>query len=354
MSLRIKLPPKPNEPDSHSEPAPGRRKKRSHLTVNSDDDDDYGDSVRPSPTQVNSDIESDDIANEPDSRFLHQSHSRPTVSLNTRQKRAKRKATPDSLPPIKRKRDISEQYTDDEYTINDTVPPEADMDDDEDFDAENKRHPKRARTKASNKALKGKATASAPEASVKEGHNTSSAKSGAEGSQPHSVAGSKRSRARPLRLEDAGDAGSSPSFSTHSPSPPRETSPPPTTKKRKLPPIKKNRPVGIPGASTPSNTSVPNKAVAVAGPPKQGLPEGPKSATVRKTPATAGNADFDLRNESVYRELFKPVSPEIEKQACYSSSLICSCLGGRKHSAIWVESTGKRRRKAQGVEQVEG
>jgi hypothetical protein len=339
MSLRInlKLPPKPNEPDGHSEPAPGRRKKRSHLTVNSDEEDDYADSTRPG-TQVNSDVESDEIANEPDSRFLHQSHSHPTSSSNNRQKRAKRKATPDSAPPTKRKRDISEQKSDDDYNVNDATPPEADIDDDDDFDAENKRHPKRAR-RTSSKASKGKGTT---EASVKEGHNTSSTKTSAEASQPHSAAGSKRSRVRPLKLDDAGDAASSPSFSTHSPSPPRETSPPPTAKKRKLPHIKKNKPVGVPGASTPSNTSVPNKPIAVAGPPRQGLPEGPKSATVRKTPATAGNADFDLRNESVYRELFKPVSPKFEKRACYALSLICSCLDGRKHSAIWVESTGKR------------
>jgi hypothetical protein len=317
MPLRIKLPPKANEPDGLSEPVPGRRKTRL-LTVTSDEENDYADSGHPSdilsPTQVNSepDLE-EEVANEPDSRFLHQSNSRPTPS-DTRHKRAKRKATPDSTPSAKRKRIVSEQDTDDEYTVdNDAAIAGVGMDGDEDHDVEHKRHTKKARAKSLGKPMKGKGAVSVPESAMKEGRNTSSAKTSAESSEPRPIIGSKRPRVK----QDAGDVASSPDLSaTRSPSPPRETSPPPTAKKRKLPPIKKNKPAGVPGPSTPSGTSAPNKPVTAAGLPKPGLPEGPKSAAVRKTPATAGNADFDLRNESVYRELFKSVSASFGRRSC--------------------------------------
>jgi len=293
MSFRIKLPPKPHEPDYPSGLLPGRRKKRP-LIVNSSEGDDYADLGHSS--DPNSDPESEEIANEPDSRFLHQSSSR-TTPLDTRPKRPKRKATPDGAPPPKRKRAVSEPHTDDEYAI-DTAVAGMDMDGDEDFEAEqHKRQSKKARTKAPGKPMKDKGTVSISESA---GRKASSTKANAESLEPRPIVGPKRSRVTP-RLEDAGDVASSPDISvTRSPSPPRESPPPPVAKKRKLPTIKKNRTAGV--------TGTPNKAVPLSGPPKQGLQEGGKTAPVRKTPATAGNADFDLRNESVYRELFKPVS----------------------------------------------
>ncbi|KAF8238669.1 hypothetical protein L208DRAFT_1387369 [Tricholoma matsutake] len=297
MSLRIKVPPKPHELDIVPDPLPSR--------LNSDEEDYYADSGYPGDsTQVHSGPESEEFANEPDSRFLHQSHLHPTPSSSvTRPKRVKRNATPDSAL-AKRKLAVSEQDTGDEYTIDDeAVIGEADVNVDGDFEAEHKRQSKRARTKTLAKPMKGKTAVGGPEFAVKEGRNTSPTKGTTESSEPHSTIGSKRSRAKPLRLEDAGDAASSPDLSvTRSPSPPRETSPPPAAKKRKLPTIKKNK-TAVPGTST---SSAPNKPVTTAGLPKQGLPEAAKPVAVRKTPATAGNADFDLRNESVYRELFKP------------------------------------------------
>jgi hypothetical protein len=301
MSLRIKLPPKPNEPEYTPEP-PLRRKKRP-FTVNSDEDVDYADSGHPDdiPREAgNSDPESEET-NEPE---LHQPKSRQGPSSDARPKRGKRKAIPDEPPPPKRKRAVSELDSDDEYAIDEDTPG-AGMEDDGDLEADHKRQSKKARTKMPVKQMKGQGA----EGTATEGRKTSPAKASTEPSEPRPITGSKRSRAKPLRPEDAGDAVSSPNISTRSPSPPRETSPPPATKKRKLPPIKKNKPAGATGPSTPSGTSAPNKAAVVAGAglSKQGIPEVSKPAAVRKTPATAGNADFDLRNESVYRELFKTV-----------------------------------------------
>jgi hypothetical protein len=298
MSLRIKLPPKPNELDYTPDPPFGRRKKRP-FTVNSDEEVVYaGHPDSDVPREAgNSDPESEETANE-------QPKSRKAPLSDVQPKRGKRR------------RAVSELDSDDEYAIDeDTATAGAGVDDDDDLEADHKRHAKRARTKLSVKQMKGQGT----ECIVAEGRKTSPAKASAEPSEPRTITGSKRPRAKPLKVEDAGDAASSPNLSpTRSPSQPRETSPPPAAKKRKLPPIKKNKPPGATGPSTPSGTSAPNKAatVAVAGLSKQGLPEVNKPAAVRKTPATAGNADFDLRNESVYRQLFKTVGAKSGIRVC--------------------------------------
>lgn len=85
------------------------------------------------------------------------------------------------------------------------------------------------------------------------------------------------------------------------------TPPPPPPKKPKLPTIKKNKPapgsVNSTGPSTPATRPPLNKTTT--GLPQQnganGLP------LLRKPAATANNADFDLRDASVYAQLFTKV-----------------------------------------------
>jgi hypothetical protein len=301
MSLRIKLPPKPNELSIHPNLPFVARNDPSQSTL-----------TRTSITQIQ-----DILTTFPEKlATLILSQKKPMNLSYTSQSRVK---APRQMPD--RRGAKGKQYqtnrhhqrgsalflsldSDDEYAIDEDTPG-AGMEDDGDLEADHKRQSKKARTKMPVKQMKGQGA----EGTATEGRKTSPAKASTEPSEPRPITGSKRSRAKPLRPEDAGDAVSSPNISTRSPSPPRETSPPPATKKRKLPPIKKNKPAGATGPSTPSGTSAPNKAAVVAGAglSKQGIPEVSKPAAVRKTPATAGNADFDLRNESVYRELFKTV-----------------------------------------------
>lgn len=87
----------------------------------------------------------------------------------------------------------------------------------------------------------------------------------------------------------------------------KEPTPPPL-KKRKLPTIKKNKPpVGSTTASTPSTSRPPAKPEGSVG--GNGI-SGAKDAFAlgqRKTAAGLGNADFDLRDASVYAQLFTKV-----------------------------------------------
>lgn len=83
---------------------------------------------------------------------------------------------------------------------------------------------------------------------------------------------------------------------------------PPIPKKRKLPPIKKNKPTN--GTST--NSSTPGATPAPVRPPMKPLVDERDSlalpvAGARKTAAKANNADFDLRDKSVYASLFMKV-----------------------------------------------
>lgn len=79
----------------------------------------------------------------------------------------------------------------------------------------------------------------------------------------------------------------------------KELSPPPL-KKRKLPPIKKNKPPTA--ASTASSTPSGKPGVKPTEKDAFALP-----TPVRKPAATIGNADFDLRDASVYAQLFTKV-----------------------------------------------
>lgn len=175
------------------------------------------------------------------------------------------------------------------------------VEEDDDFILEHKRPPN-AVGKQKMKGAKGKAVA----ANAK-GH---SGKLRRDSMESVPVAGTKRQRAGQPSREDStvdvvglGDMDTTANATAaRSPSQSKEPSPPPM-KKRKLPTIKKIKGVNASAATT-------SKA-ALAGLAKGAipvLPEVNKPAGVRQTPATAGNADFDLRNASVYRELFKPVS----------------------------------------------
>ena len=82
-----------------------------------------------------------------------------------------------------------------------------------------------------------------------------------------------------------------------------EAEPPP--KKRKLPTIKKNKPST--GPSTPTPVKPPQAAPTpeVSTPTKD--PSGPVGVAARKPAAALGAADFDLRDKSVYDQLFNRV-----------------------------------------------
>ncbi|CCM03109.1 uncharacterized protein FIBRA_05229 [Fibroporia radiculosa] len=86
---------------------------------------------------------------------------------------------------------------------------------------------------------------------------------------------------------------------------PLEEAAPPLPKKRKLPTIKKNK-----ASATPSTPSVAAVSPAV-GEKKDAAADviTPVGVAARKPAATANNADFDLRDKSVYAQLFTKASP---------------------------------------------
>ncbi|EPS98519.1 hypothetical protein FOMPIDRAFT_1126231 [Fomitopsis schrenkii] len=79
-----------------------------------------------------------------------------------------------------------------------------------------------------------------------------------------------------------------------------EAEPPP--KKRKLPPIKKNK------SSTGPSTPTPTKPPTAVPTPEASTPSkssnGPAAAATQKPATTLGASDFDLRDKSVYDQLF--------------------------------------------------
>ncbi|KAF7789514.1 hypothetical protein EIP86_000460 [Pleurotus ostreatoroseus] len=85
----------------------------------------------------------------------------------------------------------------------------------------------------------------------------------------------------------------------------KEPTPPPL-KKRKLPTIKKNKPsAGSTASSTPSTSKpVPKPEASAAGSSGNGTGTDAFALGQRKTAANLGNADFDLRDASVYAQLF--------------------------------------------------
>ena len=111
-----------------------------------------------------------------------------------------------------------------------------------------------------------------------------------------------------LNLDDSlleGDSASTPEFSAKtSPVATKPESPVPgTLKKLKLPAIKKNKPQGTTGTSTPTSATPVTK-------PRLPLDivssSGPKPSEIRK--AQLGASDLDLSNKSIYQELFKTAS----------------------------------------------
>ena len=81
----------------------------------------------------------------------------------------------------------------------------------------------------------------------------------------------------------------------------------PIPKKRKLPPIKKNKPPI--GTSTPSGVPVPKLPTKTSSSDNSALDNlAIPVVGGRKPAATANNADFDLRDKSVYASLFMKVS----------------------------------------------
>ncbi|KAG5641285.1 hypothetical protein DXG03_005576 [Asterophora parasitica] len=201
-------------------------------------------------------------------------------------RRKKRKAG-DGPPPTKRKRVHAEGHPDDDFHVT------AASGDDDDDPVEAKRQSKPT---AKAKARGGKAKAG--DAQDKKAHH------GRPQPEASRSAGTKRprtsSKAEDATVDVVGDLDAEPG--TRSPSQPKEpTSPPP--KKRKLPKINKNKPVGA--ASGPTSAKPPLPAADSTQPVVPILPE---SKTARKTPAMLGNTDFDLRDSSVYRELFKAPS----------------------------------------------
>ena len=122
------------------------------------------------------------------------------------------------------------------------------------------------------------------------------------------------------------------------------TPPPPPPKKPKLPPIKKNKPapssINSTGPSTPATRPPLNKTTT--GLPQQqttanGLPLPP----IRKPAATANNADFDLRDADVYRQLFNKVCPPVSLSAI-RTPLMCRTIARWDNSKLWFESQRER------------
>jgi hypothetical protein len=225
-------------------------------------------------------------------------------------------------PPVKRKRRvISEPESEEEYVVaGDLGDASAPMDEEDDFEVSQRRPGKaKARTKPSGKGTKGS--------------HLERNRGGSTESVP--LGGSKRARPRQtFKSEDVtvdvvGDFEIAPQFSPpQSPAQIQEPSPPPPPKKRaRLPTIKKNKAANSVGPSTPSTSSLPPKPAASLSSAKPPILENNQAsgAGVRKTPATVGNADFDLRNANVYRELFKTVCDIHVLRNWFLSSMAC-CL----------------------------
>lgn len=248
-------------------------------------------------TGSDSEVEATSTA-DADSRFLPQPPRAASPVLKPRVRKPSAKAAAYPLPIKKKRRVISEPESEEEYAGDgDSGNGPAAMEED-DFEVPPRRSAKtKGRTKSSGKGAK---------ESKLDFHRGGSIESAP-------VIGTKRPRPKPSsKLEDMavdiiGD------FEPEAAAPPPQSppqnqdasTPPPPKKRAKLPTIKKNKNMNSVGPSTPSTTSLPPKPTPVKPPTVEASQ--PPVAGVRKTPATVGNADFDLRNANVYRELFKTV-----------------------------------------------
>ncbi|RDB21365.1 hypothetical protein Hypma_011601 [Hypsizygus marmoreus] len=328
MSLRIKLPAKSNDVDQASQPstseAPSRRRKAIKRRIDSDEEEDHdthrSSTVHSSPVGKSSlrgrshTVEGDsdfgpeeDFHAQPDTRFLPHSDAQGPSSSKHRARKPKGKSTGDGPPPTKRKRVVSEALSDEEYAHEEAGALSAD---DEELILEAKR-PLKPAGKMKAKGGKGKGISVEVDDLTKEERHIRPGRHRRNSMEPSQAPRTKRSRAgKPLHVEDVavdiiGDLDQTPEpSSVRSPSQAKDVSPPPA-KKRKLPTIKKNK--GPTKAGVASGGASSKHAQGVAKPLTPLLPEGtkPPIPAVRLTPAMLGNTDFDLRNESVYRELFK-------------------------------------------------
>lgn len=204
-----------------------------------------------------------------DTRFLP-----PESSTSKRSSSKKPKSAPKR--PKKRAVVLSDDDGEDDYAEREDIV--IDDDDDDDFTPEPTTSKRAAPSKAKGKTTK---TAADKPITVKDERRGVPSRSGPSFPGKRGV------------LNDDGDEDDSTSKADSV-----EAAPPPP-KKPKLPPIKKNKPST--GTSTPTGlpAKLPPKPAAVD---KDGLALGVAGA--RKPAATANNADFDLRDASVYASLF--------------------------------------------------
>lgn len=289
-----------------------------------------------------------------DPRLQPHSGSRASSSANIQPKHAKTGGRANAEGPSLTKKIrtvLSESESEDEDEDSEhSHAPSRRVDDDGAFVHERKQHAKQTSTwkgkrgkgvGTGSRVPKGKAKIETKEVLIKDERKVAHIR-GDSGAQESGIsAGAKRPRSKvPFRLEDVavdivGDSVSTPLLevvATDSPPPAKEESPrPPPPKKRKLPTIKKNKGPGSAGPATPSSVAIPSKPVISTGAQKLGGGESGKVPPVavgktRKPAATVGNADFDLRNASVYADLFKTVrsSVSIFHSFGVTVSLICT------------------------------
>lgn len=288
-----------------------------------------------------------------DERFLPDP-PHPLTQASASSSKSRRSA----IPEAKKKRNVvlSDEEEGDEYKLEETnrnSPSRSILDDDNDDDLEQQTNPKRG-VKAKGKTKpragakgKGKGKEAQVPIAMKDERKLTIllGKSRAGSQESTSTAGMKRSRPADMQVdieEEAvvdvvgrgGSISATPEPSTAldlfpaseappgrrtsiSPTKDKEADPPPP-KKRKLPTIKKNKAHGSTTISTPSGSKPPLVGASKGGhtgddaikplPPPLAIST---PAQIRKPAATIGSADFDLRNASVYAELFKGVSTTV-------------------------------------------
>ncbi|KAF9464701.1 hypothetical protein BDZ94DRAFT_460985 [Collybia nuda] len=307
MSFRIKLPAKTPEMDSHSQASSSeasfKRKpaKRPRMVESeSGDEESYPIPRRLSPAsspphrqnsyteETGSDSEVDTIAiADADSRFLPQTSPTATPAPKRRVRKPSAKAAAYPLPTKKKRRVISE--SEEEYAEEREPSSGLTATNEVGFEIPQKQSVRnKGRTKASGKKegkthLQGSVIESAPAAGTKR-------------SRPGSSAKLEEGLVDVVGDFELGTAAQSPSQN-------QDPSLPPPKKRPKLPTIKKNKNLNSAMPLTPTTLSLPSKPTPAKIPSLD--PSQTTTPGVRKTPATVGNADFDLRNANVYRELFK-------------------------------------------------
>ncbi|GLB34955.1 hypothetical protein LshimejAT787_0205200 [Lyophyllum shimeji] len=323
-SIRIKVPGRGVSADSNSqspmaEPSSRRRKptlkRRLAVVSDAEDDDNYDqshlDAATSSPTGTSSlcgrshtvegDSDVDVVHDGPAESGTHSPHpAEPSSSSASHMKKNKAKPTGDGPRPAKKKRVKVDDHSDEDYHVG----AGSGVDDGEHI-ITSKRQPKPT-AKAKSRVVKARRPNDGDEL-AKDARIAQNGKQPADATDSNLAAGTKRQRGASSKAEDAnvdvvGDTDAR--ADTQSPGQPKEPSPPP--KKRKLPTIKKIKGAATTAGSTSTTKTSSTPAIAKPTPPK--LPDLaiPPPAGARKTPALLGNTDFDLRNQSVYNELFKP------------------------------------------------